>query len=196
RWEVRLASGRATTALDIQRAYLEAVRRHAALDDPERARLLSAWGEVLDDLAADPRRCADRLDWVAKHELIRSFQDAEGLADDDPWLQSLDLEYHRLDPAAGLFFGLEQAGSLRPVVDEARIVRAIYEPPAETRARIRGRCVDKFQDAVLSAQWDHITLRTAAGPLKPDLTRLFAPAELARLAAAVEQARTPDELAA
>jgi proteasome accessory factor A len=194
KWEVKLAGRRTATALEIQRAYLDAVKTHVEPATPEHTQLIAAWEEVLNDLAADPRRCADRLDWVAKHELIRGFQNAEGLADDDPWLRSLDLEYHRLDPADGLFFGLEQAGRIRRVVDDAQVTRAIYEPPTDTRARIRGRCVDKFEQAVLSAQWDHITLKTAAGPLKIDLTQLFSPAELARVAAAVEAARTPDDL--
>ena len=43
------------------------------------------------------------------------------LADDDPWLCSLDLEYHRLDPAEGLFLALEQTGAFRGVPDPVEV---------------------------------------------------------------------------
>ena len=36
---------------------------------------------------------------------MEAFVEAEGLSWDDPWLQSIDLEYHNIDPLSGLFFG-------------------------------------------------------------------------------------------
>src|SRR5690606_33547515 len=125
---------------------------------------------------ADPWRCKDRLDWMAKHALIRQFQAAQGISDTDPWLQSLDLEYHRLDPSEGLYFGLEESGMMRGVPSAEAVERAIHDPPDNTRAAVRGRCIAKFGSAVISAQWDHVTLATRNGPLRIDLTDLFGPA--------------------
>lgn len=198
RWEVALArsGGRAgpSTALEIQAAYLKAVRECCDLTSPDRRGCVDAWAEVLEDLATDPMRCADRLDWVAKHRLIRRFQDAEGLSDGDPWLRSLDLEYHRLDPDEGLYFGLEQSGAIRGVPPAADVEAAIHHPPKDTRAALRGRCIDRFRSAVLSAQWDHVTLQTRNGPLRIDLTQLFDPRTIAAWLEVVESASSPDDL--
>jgi proteasome accessory factor A len=149
---------------------------------------------VIEDLEADPLRCRDRLDWVAKYTLLREFQSTEGFADDDPWLQSLDLEYHRLDPTAGLYFGLEETGVMRGVPASIAVDAAIHHPPADTRAAVRGRCIAKFGAAVITAQWDHVTLTTSNGPLCIDLTNLFTPAQLQSVLQSIELARTPDDL--
>jgi proteasome accessory factor A len=156
--------------------------------------LVAAWAEVLNDLEADPLRCRDRLDWVAKHALLREFQEAQNLRADDPWFQSLDLEYHRLDPAEGLYFGIEETGAMRGVPPPAEVERAMRNPPDNTRAAVRGRCIAKFGSAVIAAQWDHVTLATSKGPLRIDLTDLFAPARLRAVMEAVEIAATPDDL--
>lgn len=187
-------SDTARKALGIQRSYLDAVRRHCDLADAERASVVEDWAGTLDDLERDPVVCRDRLDWVAKYQLIREFQAAEGVGDDDPWLQSLDLAYHHLEVSEGLYFGLEQSGAMRGVPDEEMVRNATTLPPASTRAAVRGRCIGKFPTAVVAAQWDHITLQCSTSLLKIPLTDLFAPEAVLRYRAAVEQASSPDEL--
>ncbi len=193
RWEVRLTGGKASTALEIQRSYLSFVRDVCDLSLPEKQELVADWEGVLNDLEEDYRRCRDRLDWVAKLALVREFQAAQHLSDDDPWLQSVDLEYHRLEVNDGLYYGLEQAGAMRGVPDAAAVRAAVTTPPL-TRAYVRGQCVQKFAASVISAQWDHITLQGTGGPIKISLLDLFAPGEVARYARAIDAARSPDDL--
>jgi proteasome accessory factor A len=195
RWPVALQNGGPSSALAVQRAWCRAAREFCDLTDPARAALWADWNQVLTDLEADPMRCRDRLDWVAKLALIREFQAAQNIGDDDPWLRSLDLEYHRLDLEAGLYYALEQSGAMAWAPDEAAVRRAIAEPPRSTRAWIRGRCIQKFPGNVLSAQWDHITLQGSRRPLKISLLDLFAPQELALVREVVEAAHCPDDLA-
>lgn len=194
KWELWLAPRRRSTAIEVQRHYLQAVQEVCDLADPERTALVSAWTGVLDDLEADPVRCRDRLDWVAKHCLLTEFQTAQGIDIQDPWLQSLDLEYHRLDPEQGLYYGLEATQAMRGVPPDEAVETAIHWPPDNTRAAVRGRCIAKFGTAVISAQWDHVTLATRGGPLRIDLTDLFTAAQLRIVLEAVEAARTPDDL--
>lgn len=194
RWELRAMGGGASRAVDVQSDCLRLVEAHCDLTSPERAGLVAAWREVLEDLEADPMRCRDRLDWVAKLGLIREFQAAENIADDDPWLRSLDLEYHRLDPVAGLYYGLEQAGVIRGVPEESLVERAVHEAPRDTRAAIRGGCIAKFRPSVVSAQWDHVTLATDAGPVRVDLTRMFDGAVIRSALEVLARARTPGDL--
>src|SRR5690242_2517476 len=193
RWPVMLDGGRASTGLAVQRAYLAAVREVCDLTVAAKASLVADWETVLTDLETDPMRCHDRLDWVAKLALVRRFQAAQKLPDDDPWLQSLDLEYHRLDLAEGLYYGLEQSGAILGAPDEATVRRAVTHPPT-TRATVRGKCIQKFASAVTAAQWDHITLQGTDGPFKISLLDLFTPDDVLRCSRAIDAARSPDDL--
>lgn len=193
KWELTLRNGKPSSAIEVQRAYLERVKAVCDCSSPERSWIVEHWGTVLSDLEADPLRCRDRVDWVAKHALIRDFAEAEGVGETDPWLQSLDLEYHRLDDAEGLYRGLEQAGLMRSVPGAKDVLRAVDTPPATTRAWIRGRCIEKFGPQVIAAQWDHLVLAGARYDIKISLLDLFAPADVEGYRVALEHATTPDE---
>lgn len=193
RWELMLDGQRPSTGLDVQRQYLNAVRAVCDLSPAGKAALVADWEAVLNDLETDFMRCRNRLDWVAKLGLVREFQAAQGLADDDPWLRSLDLEYHRLDPAEGLYYGLEQSGAMLGVPEEQTVRRAVTQPPT-TRATVRGKCIQKFAASVIAAQWDHITLQGREGPIKISLVDLFAPEDVLRYSRVVDAARSPDDL--
>ncbi|MBI2950114.1 MAG: proteasome accessory factor PafA2 family protein [Verrucomicrobia bacterium] len=193
RWETLLDGGSRTTAVSIQREYLAAAKAVCDLTMPEKRQLVADWELVLDDLETDFMKCRDRLDWVAKLSLVREFQAAQKVPDDDPWLQSLDLEYHRLDRTEGLYYGLEHAHSFQGVPEESTVRAAVKHPPS-TRAYVRGRCIQKFASAVISAQWDHITLQGTHGPIRISLMDLFAPGDVAEYARVIDAARSPDDL--
>jgi proteasome accessory factor A len=193
-WEIMLQENKCSNALAVQREYWQAVNELCDLRDPAKAAIVADWDNVLLDLEADPMRCRDRLDWVAKLALIREFREGQNISATDPWLQSLDLEYHRLDRATGLYYALEQAGSIIGTPSEAAVRHAISEPPHTTRAYIRGRCIQKFAASVVSAQWDHITLQGSRGPLKISLLDVFTREELAAYAKVVDAAKCPDDL--
>src|SRR5215218_8242787 len=79
---VRLRDGRQMTAIEIQRLYLEQAQRFVDAQgepDEQTADVLRRWAEVLEDLADDPMRCADRLDWPAKLRLLEGFRSRDGL---------------------------------------------------------------------------------------------------------------------
>jgi proteasome accessory factor A len=193
-WEVALQDKKTSNALDLQREYLLAVKELCDLGDRSKAAIVADWEKVLADLGTDPMRCRDRLDWAAKLGLIREFQASQNVGANDPWLQSLDLEYHRLDREKGLYYALEQSGSMLGVPDDAAVRRAISEPPRSTRAYIRGRCIQKFAPAVIAAQWDHITLQGKRGPLKITLLDVFTQDEVTAYAKVVDAAKCPDDL--
>jgi len=193
-WEVTLQDKQNSSALDLQREYLRAVKDLCDLSEQPKAAIVADWEKVLQDLATDPMRCRDRLDWAAKLALIREFQASQNVGANDPWLQSLDLEYHRLDREKGLYYALEQSGAILGVPDDAAVRRAISEPPRTTRAYIRGRCIQKFSASVIAAQWDHITLQGTRGPLKISLLDVFTQDEVTAYAKVVDAAKCPDDL--
>ena len=123
--------------------------------------------------------------------------DAEGISGwDDPYLQSLDLEYHNTDPAAGLYYALEQEEKIRRVVTEEEIVRAQDTPPAGSpRAIARGVAVQKFPESVQKISWGGFTLEHGEQSTTIRMADIQDREPLA-LAAALEAATTPAEFIA
>ena len=141
RWIVKRADGTTIPAIDLQRIYLEAAKRHLSPSDPETEWILREWESVLDGLEKDPFSMSDRLDWVAKRRLIETYMEAEGVGWDADVLHSLDLEYHNINPNQGLFYALQDAGEVRRVVTDEAIQKATTSPPSNTRAAGRAYVV-------------------------------------------------------
>ena len=97
-WEIQREDGRYTTAVEVQRHYLELSEQHLRGRDEESDWVLNEWRFVLDGLVHDPGSLIDCVDWIAKKWLLEQFIEAEGIDWGDPWLESLDLEYHNLNP--------------------------------------------------------------------------------------------------
>ncbi|MGY5764569.1 depupylase/deamidase Dop [Brachybacterium sp. DNPG3] len=166
RTTVPLQDGRELTALQIQRAHLEAVSARADLTDPETAQVVGSWREILDLLEHDPMSAASRVEWVAKLQLLERYRARHGLDWSDPRLLAIDLQYSDLRPGRGLFDRLRAAGAVPALVDEAEVRAAVTTPPASTRAHLRGRLIAEHRAAVPSAGWDAITLAGEEGGLR------------------------------
>ena len=193
RWQVERREGGSISAIDLQRLYLAAAREHCARD-AEADWVMSEWEAVLDDLAEDYWRCADRLDWVAKKGLLTLFRDAEGLTWSDPWLQSIDLEYHNVSLDHGLYYELMREGRMRRLVTEEEIKEAIFHPPTTTRAFFRGRAVARFNRELASIQWDELVFRHNGSVRTVALTHPAGDPELERMNEAIRGARSFEEL--
>jgi proteasome accessory factor A len=158
---VTLKDGRKMTALELQTAYLELARAYVEdrvgsdVDDQTRE-VLDRWESVLRRLADDPLTCRRELDWVAKLSLLESYRDRDGLEWDDPKLHLVDLQYADLRPEKGLFQRLVARGSIDRLVSAEEVTRAVTEPPEDTRAYFRGRCLAQYADQIAAASWDSV----------------------------------------
>src|SRR5699024_11703408 len=110
RTTVELVDGRHLTALEIQRALLEALTAVADRADEETDHVLRSWSEILDLLEQDPMSAADRVEWVAKLQLLERYRGRHGLDWGDPRLQMVDLQYSDLRPGRGLDHRLRAGG--------------------------------------------------------------------------------------
>ena len=110
---LRQSSGLTIGPIDVQREYLAAAHKHLRGRDEETDWVLTTWEQVLADLERDPMLCRDRLDWVAKKWMLDAFVEVEKVGWDDPWLQSLDLEYHNVRQEEGLYAELVREKQLR-----------------------------------------------------------------------------------
>ncbi|MGZ5382804.1 MAG: depupylase/deamidase Dop [Acidimicrobiia bacterium] len=168
RLPLMLADGGSATALELSWQYLEWLTKYAeqVQPDPIYERVLSLWEGILTDLETDPGRLADRLDWAAKLRILEGFRERDGLTWDDPKLRALDLQYHDVDPERGLYYRLAGRGSMQRLFTDEEIETAVTEPPQRTRAYFRGRCVSRFSQSLVAANWDSLVFEVGADTLK------------------------------
>jgi len=163
-----LADGSTVTALDVQWELLTRARKYAddvGLDpvgEEVGAEILRRWEAVLSGLERDPMGLADQLDWVAKYRLVDGYRERHDLQWGDARLAALDLQYHDLRPTRSLAarVGLER------LVDDDEATMAMTEPPTDTRAYFRGKCLQKFPADVVAANWDSLVFDTGNEPLR------------------------------
>ncbi len=155
---MRLRDGRRLTALDLQWAYLERARAFVEAEgtDEMTTDVLDRWESVLDRLGRDPMLCAEELDWVAKLRLLEGYRDREELGWASPKLALVDLQYADIRPEKGLYHRLVQRGSMKRLLADDEVARAMTEPPEDTRAYFRGRCLAKYAAEVVAASWDSV----------------------------------------
>ena len=163
-----LSNGRSLTAIQAQWQYLEWATKYAnASDLPEvYGDVLRLWEEVLTDLELDPLRTADRLDWTAKLSILDAYAARDGLEWDDPKMRLLDLQYHDVAPARGLYHRVVASGRMQRLFTDEQVEHAVSNPPERTRAYFRGRCVGKFGSALVAANWDSLVFDIGEDSLK------------------------------
>lgn len=165
---LRLADGTATTAIAVQRAYLQAAQHFYACHElPQVTKdVLVRWEDVLDRLERDPRLLVRELDWVAKRYLIESYMDRKACGWDDPRVRLMDLQYHDVRSDRGLYYTLERSHRIERVVLDHEIARAEFTPPSGTRAYFRGQCVKKYAAAIYGASWTSVLFDIGQNKIK------------------------------
>ncbi|HSZ44642.1 MAG TPA: depupylase/deamidase Dop [Streptosporangiaceae bacterium] len=158
---VTLRDGRRMTAVQLQLEYLELAKKFSedkyGNDVDELTRdVLDRWESVLGRLADDPMQTSHELDWVAKLEILEGYRSRDGLGWGHPRLQLVDLQYSDVRLDRGLYNRLAARGRMVRLTSEDVVLTAMDEPPADTRAYFRGRCLRKYPDAVAAASWDSV----------------------------------------
>ena len=166
------------TALEIQRAHLEAVadalkedyggtgREHVG---EETASAVALWEETLTALecyaaaqgaSGEPgatTRAAALVEWVAKKQLCDAMRARTGAGWDDPRLAALDIQWADLRTGHGVAERLIAAGRTRRLTTDAEVEAAAGSPPSGTRAAIRGPAVARHAE-VVAASWTSLVL--------------------------------------
>jgi proteasome accessory factor A len=192
-----LVNGRRMTALEVQWEHLDLARKYAedvglgpVGGDEVGHEILRRWEEVLSGLETDPMSLANRLDWVAKYRMVSGYRERHGLGWRDPKLLAMDLQYHDVRPERSLY---ARAGMERLLAPEA-VERAMTEPPTTTRAYFRGRCLQRWPQAIAAANWDSLVFDLGHDPLRrvPMMEPLRGTA--AHVDELLERCNTPAEL--
>ncbi len=165
---LEMAKGGTMTALEIQWELFDLARKYAedrgleAVEAEVGAEVLRRWEEVLTGLESDPMSLASSLDWVAKYRLLSAYRERHGLEWTDARLAAMDLQYHDVRPERSLFARL----GMERIVTEDEVQEAMTEPPPTTRAYFRGKCLQKWPEAIAAANWDSLVFDLGSEPLR------------------------------
>jgi proteasome accessory factor A len=165
---LELADGTTVTALDVQWELLDRAKKYAdsvgleCVGEATGAEVLRRWEAVLTALEVDPMSLADQLDWVAKYRMIDGYRERYDLAWDDDRLAALDLQYADLRPERSLFARL----GVERLTTDAEVAEAVSEPPHDTRAYFRGKCLQRWGDDIVAANWDSLVFDIGREPLR------------------------------
>ncbi|MGO9668544.1 MAG: Pup--protein ligase [Streptosporangiaceae bacterium] len=168
RRKVRLANGREVSALDIQQEYLTKARDfidRKGGGDAVTERVLDLWQRALRAVeTGDLNLVAREIDWVTKFQLIERYRAKHDLALSAPRVAQLDLAYHDVHRGRGLYYLLQQRGSVERVCRDIDIFEAKSVPPQTTRARLRGEFIRRAQERRrdFTVDWVHLKLNDQA----------------------------------
>lgn len=184
------AGGGTTTALEVQQRWLDHV---ADLAEGEETEVLENWQKALDAVRTGDRTwAAQNLDWAIKERLFTQVRERRGIDLEDPAIERLDLAYHDIDPARGVFFALQRRGLAPAILPEERIERARTVAPTTTRAHLRGQVVTAAQEHGVDHVVDWTTLRlTRRGAMPVQVLDPFA-TELPAVDALLAEIREQD----
>lgn len=166
---LEMADGRSINPVELQWEYLRLAKKYVQEyedEDPVTTDVLERWEHVLEGLEDDPMTLSRELDWVAKLAVLEAYRDRDGLAWDHPKLKLIDLQYHDVQRAKGLYWKLESSGKVATVVTPEEIDFAVDHPPEDTRAYFRGECLRRFSQVIVAASWDALIFDTGDEPLR------------------------------
>jgi proteasome accessory factor A len=159
---VKLSNGRDLTALEIQDDLCERAEQflegHSLPADQVHA--VQLWREVIEQYRNDPMALADRVDWIAKLQIIERERERSGVELSDPKIALIDLLYHDTNFDRGLYYRRQARGHFRRVVTDEQVALATHTPPPTTRAHMRGTFIKAAKEwrRDYTVDWVHLKL--------------------------------------
>lgn len=161
---VELVDGRTITGLELQRELAErSIRVASEVDNLTTQEEIWAikWLRLLDDLEEDPQKCAKRVDWVVKSNLIErelSASRPDGVSDYSV-AAAKAADYHRVLPGEGAGMRLIRKGFFEnsPTADQLDYGLPLAD---NTRARLRAGAIKRLQEmgANFGVSWEVIKI--------------------------------------
>tara|TARA_Y100001970_G_scaffold49497_2_gene62723 strand:- start:7795 stop:8544 length:750 start_codon:yes stop_codon:yes gene_type:complete len=158
---IQRTNGKSITALEVQTYLYEKAKDYAEKGGLQYVggevgnRILEMWQEVLIGLESDLDSLHTKIDWISKKRLLDSFKDRHDLSYFDARTRYLAVQYHDLREEFSIFskLGMESINDVNEIED------GVLNPPSGTRAYFRGKCLQKWPDQIISANWDSIVFK-------------------------------------
>ncbi|GAA1106688.1 MULTISPECIES: Pup--protein ligase [Nesterenkonia] len=140
---VKIRNGGLQTAVEIQARLLDRARRFVRENGAHHAgveQIFELWERTLQAVSSGDHTPIERdIDWAIKKRLLTDVAERGSLPMGHPKLEQLDMAYHDVHPTRGVFNLMAAHGRVSTQLAPERIQRAIVDPPATTRAALRGR---------------------------------------------------------
>lgn len=168
RQPLALENGDTVTALEVQWELLDRARKYAdgggleAVGDDVGAAVIERWERVLTALEADPMSLADQIDWVAKLRLLDGYRERHSIEWSDSKIKALAVQYHDIRPSRAVFPKL----GVESLISREGAELGIAEPPDDTRAYFRGKCLARWPEDIVAANWDSLVFDVGSEPLR------------------------------
>ncbi|MCP3933833.1 MAG: Pup--protein ligase [Actinomycetia bacterium] len=166
RRKVHMANGREASAWEIQGEYLNRALRYASTHElhPQEIQALEMWEHCMTAIESDPLTLDREVDWVIKYHLIEKYRSKHGLDLESAKVALLDLQYHDVSQDRGLYYVLQDGGAVERVCSDDDILSAVENPPATTRARLRGEFIRKAKERKrdYTVDWVHLKVNDQA----------------------------------
>jgi proteasome accessory factor A len=118
------------------------------------------WRECIEQYRSDPMGLADRVDWIAKLQIIERERERTGAALNDPKIALIDLLYHDTNTERGLYYRRQARGHFERIVTNDEVSEASQSAPATTRAHMRGTFIREAKKwhRDYTVDWVHLKL--------------------------------------
>lgn len=154
---VELTDGSTILPIDIQNElvlHAEKLAKNEGVSAEEKL-VLAEWKRVLTDLAAEPERTADRVEWIAKRRFLRRYMARHALQLSDQPVLRLDRRWSHIGPdSIGMKMREKSWAEWVPSAEE--IAAAYFDPPTTTRALGRASLIQEYaesRDHNFSVSW-------------------------------------------
>ncbi len=152
KWKVTLKDGSTISPIDVQRYYLAKVEEVVEAEEERRA--FRIWEEVLEDLEArNSKKLARRVEWLDRFFAIQEAVERKDALEVDMMACK---QYSEVGQDRSIFYERQAAGMVDRVVEDEEILKAVHEPPEDTRARLRKELCEKHK--VLAVDWSFIVI--------------------------------------
>ena len=159
---IRLVSGRDMTALELQEDLCERAEQFVLTHElpADQAQAVSMWRECIEQYRSDPMGLADRVDWIAKLQIIERERERSGVGLDDAKVALIDLLYHDTSLERGLYYRRQARDHYRRIVTNDEVSAASQTAPTTTRAHMRGTFIREAKKwhRDYTVDWVHLKL--------------------------------------
>ena len=118
------------------------------------------WRECIEQYRSDPMGLADRVDWIAKLQIIERERERSGVGLDDAKVALIDLLYHDTSLERGLYYRRQARDHYRRIVTNDEVSAASQTAPTTTRAHMRGTFIREAKKwhRDYTVDWVHLKL--------------------------------------
>jgi len=147
KWEVHLDGGRTVSPVEIQRYYLGKMEPRAETERERQAfKLLESTLDGLEKKSS--KDLARRVEWLDRYYAIQ--EETGGREGPDVEMMACK-QYSEIAAERSLFYRRQRRGLIERATTDDAILRAIQEPPADTRAALRRTLCDRYN--IESIDW-------------------------------------------